>query len=144
MPSVVLQHGLGSHATSLLGVEWYLNWCGYADTHRVSYPATTELLDACVAHVDGALAALLPSHDAPLIVIGQGMHHIFFMIIKHTRRGQSRAGSRRLSQCRAGREPFDWHAACTQMSAFGVHTNVGITACTQTSAFAPINRRDGP
>lgn len=73
---IFLLHGLGPSITtrpSLAPLEWYLNKCGYTNTHRIAYPTSESDLDEMLNYVDAEMKKYANPDTDEVILIGQSM-----------------------------------------------------------------------
>jgi pimeloyl-ACP methyl ester carboxylesterase len=80
---VLLLHGLGAHAETLLGIEKYLNWKGYKKTHKLTYLVDILPFEECLDHVSDELEKIITKNEK-IIVIGQSMGGVFGSLL-HTK-----------------------------------------------------------
>lgn len=69
---IFLLHGLGAHPITLLPLELYLNFRGWKNTYKLSYPVDTLLFDDCVDYIDREMQKFVEKRDE-VILIGQSM-----------------------------------------------------------------------
>jgi len=71
---VFLLHGLGGHAVSLLPLELFLNYMGYKNTHKISYPVDYyDTVEESIDYVDKEMSKLVDKEKEHVILIGQSM-----------------------------------------------------------------------
>lgn len=70
---IFLLHGLGCSPITLLPLELYLNYKGYKNTYRISYPASTLRLDKSIEYVDNELSEKANKSKDEIILIGQSL-----------------------------------------------------------------------
>ncbi len=106
---IFLLHGLGGHAITLLPLETWLNYSGYSNTHRLSYPVSKLSFDECLAFVDNAMSQVADKATDEVILIGQStggvvanaMHRKNWRIKNAIYIGSPLHGARLLLQLRA-------------------------------------------
>lgn len=69
---VFLLHGLGASPITLYPLEKYLNYMGFVNTHKLSYPVDKMEFEETMDYVDNEMMKLA-SKDYPVILIGQSM-----------------------------------------------------------------------
>ena len=52
---IILLHGLGATPITMIGIEKYLNWQGYPNTHKLPYNSTQLTLNECLDQVSNDL-----------------------------------------------------------------------------------------
>jgi len=71
---IFLLHGLGAHPITLLPLELWLNYMGYVNTHKISYPVDTLSFEDCLAFVDDAMMMHVADKSKDeVVLIGQSM-----------------------------------------------------------------------
>jgi len=66
-------HGLGGHPATLLPLELFLNFCGYNNTHKISYSVDELSLEECLDYVDKEMLTITKSRTEEVVLIGQSM-----------------------------------------------------------------------
>ncbi len=70
--TIFLLHGLGAHPITLLPLELALNYVGFKNTHKLSYPVDTLPFEECLDDVYNKIISLIDKDD-PIVLIGQSM-----------------------------------------------------------------------
>lgn len=68
---IFLLHGLGAHTITLLPLELALNYMGWYNTHKISYPVDHFSFEHSVDYVYHEITKVVK--DEPVILIGQSM-----------------------------------------------------------------------
>lgn len=71
--TIVILHGLGNRAWTLIGLEWLLNWNGYTDVFRPQYDANVHPDTACMMLSKQLIDHFKGDHNRPFVVIGNSM-----------------------------------------------------------------------
>jgi hypothetical protein len=70
---IIILHGLGNRAWTLILLEWYLRWCGFKRVYRPQYNADTDPEVAC-SYLSKPLTEFLNGNArTPIVVIGNSM-----------------------------------------------------------------------
>lgn len=69
---IFMLHGLGSRPCTLLPLEIYLNWCGWRNTHKISYPVDDLSLEDSTEYVKKIILNIIQP-DNQIVVIGQSI-----------------------------------------------------------------------
>ena len=70
---IFLIHGLGGSPASLRPLEAYLEYQGYKNVHRITYPSQTVSLEKSIEHVSHEMLKIAGSLHRPVVVIGQSL-----------------------------------------------------------------------
>jgi len=69
---VFLLHGLGSHPITLLPMELYLNYQGFRNTYKISYPVNSFCtVEESVNYVDKEIEKHADKEKDDIIIIGR-------------------------------------------------------------------------